>query len=84
MTPDRLTPVLARRPSGHLSGIVVGDDGFITFEPLMTTMMAGEPDATMVATAVTSMLDGRMAFGWTGEDGLSLAKDGTSLVFTAS
>ena len=62
----------------------VGDDGFITFEPMMTTMMSCGPDADGVAATVTGMLDGRVAYGWSGTADLRLSKAGEALVFQSS
>ena len=60
----------------------IGDDGFITFAPMATTMMACESAAQSVEASVLAMLDGRVAYGWQGDD-LSLAKQGQSLVYLA-
>ena len=69
--------------NGGSTTAVVGEDGFITFEPMMTTMMAcGEP-ADGVAATLTTLLDGRVAFAWDGSGDLVLSKDGESLIFTA-
>jgi heat shock protein HslJ len=60
--------------------VVVGDDGFLTFEPMMTTKMSCGPDADGVAATVTSVLDGRVAYSWSGIQ-LTLANGGTTLIF---
>ena len=62
---------------------VAGGDGFLTFEPMMTTMMSCGPDADAVAATVTTVLDGRVAYGWEGAGDLSLANGGQTLVFAA-
>lgn len=70
--------------NGGSTTAVVGDDGFITFEPMMTTMMAcGEP-ADGVAATVTTVLDGRVAFAWEGSGDLVLSNQGQSLIFSAA
>lgn len=70
--------------NGGSTTAVIGDDGFITFEPMMTTMMAcGEP-ADGVAATVTTVLDGRVAFAWEGSGDLVLANQGQSLIFSAA
>ena len=70
--------------NGGSTTAVVGDDGFITFEPMMTTMMSCGTDADAVAAVITTALDGRVAFGWSGTGDLSLATGGQSLIFTAA
>lgn len=60
----------------------VRDDGFAVFGPLALTRMACEQPAMKVEALVTSILDGRVALGFSGAD-LSVAKDGRSLVFRA-
>jgi heat shock protein HslJ len=62
----------------------VGDDGFITFGPLGMTMMACEEPASTLERAMTTMLEGKVAAGFTGEGDLSLGRGGQFLVFTAS
>ena len=57
-------------------------DGFVTFGPIATTMMACDPDVMKLERFVLNVLDGKVAAGFS-EDNLSLAKDGNQLLYTA-
>jgi len=58
-------------------------DATLTFEPMRTTMMACEPDATALETAMTTMLDGDVVYELDGNS-LSLTKGTQSLVFQST
>jgi len=70
--------------NGGSTTVEVGEDGFLTFEPMMTTMMSCGPEADGVAATVTTVLDGRVAYGWTDAGGLSLADGTQTLIYTPS
>ena len=58
----------------------VRDDGFVVFGPIALTRMACDSAATAVEAAVTAILSGRVAAGFS-EQKLVLAKRGRSLTF---
>jgi heat shock protein HslJ len=60
--------------------VEVGEDGFLTFGPIALTRMLCDEAANTVEHTVTSVLDGRAAFGYEGED-LVITKDGTHLLY---
>lgn len=62
---------------------VVGDDGFAEIGPLTLTRKACERAAMETERAVTSILAGRVALGFSGEGDLSVAKGGRHLLFRA-
>jgi heat shock protein HslJ len=61
---------------------VVRDDGFVDFGPIALTRMACDRAAMAVEAAVTSILSGRVAAGYSGQGDLVLSKRGRSLTFT--
>lgn len=61
---------------------VVRDDGFVDFGPIVLTRMACDRAAMAVEAAVTTVLSGRVAAGFSGEGDLVLSKGGRSLTFT--
>lgn len=61
---------------------VVRDDGFVGFGPIALTRMACDRAAMAVEAAVTKVLSGRVAAGFSGEGDLVLSKGGRSLTFT--
>lgn len=62
----------------------VRDDGFVAFGPLALTRKACDEATMRVEAAMTAVLAGRAAAGFSGTGDLSLARDGQSLLFTAS
>ncbi len=62
----------------------VRDDGFVDFGPIALTRMACDRAAMRVEAAVTGILAGRVAAGFSGEGDLSLAREGRHLAFTAT
>lgn len=60
--------------------VKVGEDGFLTFGSISLSDMRCDEAANTLEHTVTSILDGRVAFGYEGED-LVIAKDGSHLTY---